>query len=120
MGCELFYYRQLFAGLLDLKNAVETRVSDNINIGNSQLSQQCFALHVLHKEMCEAFQYAAILPAIPLEKYLIGTENAAYAVGGNTTMLQDMEVVVPEFIFDEESHHGFYRAKETACIAYSV
>ena len=35
-------------------------------------------------------------------------------------MLKNVEVVVPEFILDEEGHHGPYRPKKAAGVAYGV
>ena len=35
-------------------------------------------------------------------------------------MLQDMQIVVPEFVLDEESHHGTNRTQEPAGIGHRV
>ena len=35
-------------------------------------------------------------------------------------MLQDMEVVVPELVFDEESHHGTHGTQEAAGIGDGI
>jgi hypothetical protein len=63
--------------------------------------------------MREAVQYATILSAIPLEEHLVRTEDARYTINRHIPVLQDMQVVIPELILDEESHHRTYSPQET-------
>ena len=70
--------------------------------------------------MCKAVQHATILTAIPLEEHLIGTEDARHAIDRHATMLQDMQVIIPELILDKESHHRSHRAQETTRIGDGV
>ena len=66
--------------------------------------------------MRETVQYPSILPTIPLEEHLIWTEYARHTIDGHIPMFQDMQVVIPELILNEESHHGTHQSQETTGI----
>ena len=105
---ELLDDGQLAGLLLDLQDAVEAGVARDADVGQPDGGQQLAALLVLHEEVGEALQDAAILTSIPSEEHLSVAEDARHAVGGHAAMLQDVEVVVPELILDEEGHLGPY------------
>ena len=65
-------------------------------------------------------EHTAILAAVPLEEYLVGTEDAADAIHGHVPVLQDVQVVVPELVLDEERHHGTDSPQEAARIGNRV
>ena len=117
---EGFHQGQLFAGLLDLQHSVEACVAHHFYVLDAQRSEQQLALLVLHEEGGEARQHLGIVAAVPLEEHLVLAEDARHAVGGHATVLQHVEVVVPEFILDEEGHHRSDRAQEAAGIAHRV
>ena len=117
---ELFNDRQLFSLLLDLEHTVETGVASDGHVVETYLIEELLALLVLYVEMGEAFQYLAVLTTVPAEEYLSVAENAGYAIYGYVTMLQDMQVVVPEFVLDEESHFRTYGTQEAACVGDGV
>jgi len=117
---ESLYQRQLPAGLLDLQHAVEPGVAGDRNIVETDGMKQRAALLVLHKEMGEAAQHLGIAPGIPLEEHLIGAENARDTIRGHSPMLQDVKVVVPKLIFDEERHLRPHDAQEATCVADRV
>ena len=57
-----------------------------------------------------------ILTTIPFEKYLIRTENTADTINRHTTMLENMQIVIPKLILNEESHDWTYGTQKTARI----
>ena len=70
--------------------------------------------------MCEAFQYATVLMTVPTEEYLIIAENAANTIHRYTTVLEDMQVVVPELVLNKERHLRTNGAQEATRIRDSV
>ena len=80
------------------------------------LLQQRFADLVLHKEMRETVQYTTILPTVPLEEHLFRTEDARYTIHRNMSVFQDMQIVIPELVLNEESHHRTDGTQETTGI----
>ena len=70
--------------------------------------------------MGEAVEHTAILTAIPLEEHLIRTEDARYTIHGHSTVLENMHVVIPELVLDEESHHRTDGTKETTGVGDGV
>ena len=119
-GRKRFNQRDLLSQRLDGHDAVETGVAHNLSLGDANLSQELAALLILHEELGETFQYTRIGTSVPTEENLIGTENAAHTIGGHAAVLQDVEIVVPEFVLDEKSHHGAHRAQETAGIGHRI
>lgn len=112
--------RQSLRCLLDLQHTVEAGVTDNRDIMDTYLGKQVLADLVLHIEMGEALQHMRILPSVPLEEYLVGTEDAADTIDGHATVLEDMQVVIPELVFDEERHHRMDGPQETAGVGDGV
>ena len=106
--------------VLDLQHAVETGVARNGYIGQADSFQQLLAFFILHIEMGEAFQDASILLAIPAEEHLPFAEDTADAIYGHTTMLKDVQVVIPELVLDEESHLGPYGTQEATGVRNRV
>ena len=82
--------------------------------------QQLSALLVLYEELSNAMQHLAILLAVPAEEYLILTEYARHAIYWHSTMLQNVEVVVPELLLDEERHNRTHCTQEAARVANGV
>ena len=82
--------------------------------------KQLLALFVLNKEMGEAVEHLPIATSVPFEKHLTGTEDTRHAIERHLTMLEDMQVVGPELILDEERHDRSHRTQETAGIADGV
>ena len=70
--------------------------------------------------MSEAIKHTAVLTTVPLKEHLIRTEDTRHTIDRYTTMLQDVQVVVPELVFDKESHHRSDRAQESASVSYCV
>ena len=117
---KLLHYGQLLGSGLDLQNTVEACVANNGNVRNANGCQQFLAHLVLHIETGKASQHMSILPAIPAEEDLSGTEDAADTIDGNATMFQDVEIVVPELVLDEESHHRTNGTQEAAGVGDGV
>ena len=117
---ECLDYRKLLGQRLDGHDAVEAGITHYLCFRDANLSQKLAALLILNKELGETLQHTRIGTSVPPEENLVGTEDAAHAIGGNTAMLQDMQIVVPEFVLDEESHHGTNRAQEPAGIGHRV
>ena len=117
---KLFHNWQHLGLLHYLQHTVEAGVARDVYIGDTDAFQQFAAHLVLHEETGEAFQHTPILPTIPAEEHLARTEDAAHAVGGHTAMFQDMEVVVPELILDEERHAGTHQSQEAARVAGGI
>ena len=65
-------------------------------------------------------QHPTVLTTIPLKEDLVFTEDARYAIHWHMSVLQDMKIVIPEFILDKERHHGSHRTKEPAGIGDGV
>ena len=112
--------RKFLALLLDGEHAVEASVATDSDIMDANLGEQFARALILHEESCEAFQHFAVLSAVPAEENLVGTEDGADAIDRNIAVAQDMEVVIPELILDEERHFRSYGAQESACIVWSV
>ncbi len=117
---EVLHDRQSLRCLLDLQHTVEAGVTDNRDIMDTYLGKQVLADLVLHIEMGEALQHMRILPSVPLEEYLVGSEDAADTVDGHATVLEDMQVVIPELVFDEERHHRMDGPQETTGISDGI
>ncbi len=59
--------------------------------------------------------------AAPLaEEALAGTEDGGYEVSGDAAFVEFLEIVAPEFIFDEDGHRGADKVKEFADAAGGV
>ena len=112
--------RQMLAGLLYLQHAVEPRIARNRHVADAYRGQQAAALLVLHKEMRETSKHLSITLAIPTKENLVGTEDAANAICRHTTMLKDVQVVVPKLVLDEKGHHGAHQPQETAGVERRV
>ena len=70
--------------------------------------------------MGEALQYVSVLAAIPLEENLILAEDATHAVHRDIAVFQNVQVVVPKLILDEEGHFGAYDAQKSTRIGDGV
>jgi len=103
-----------------VEDAVEAGVADDGDVGDADLRQQLAALVVLHVEMGEAPEHVGILTTVPAEEDLVGSEDAGDAIDGDAAMAQDVQVVVPELVLDEERHDGSDGAQEAACVADGV
>ena len=57
---------------------------------------------------------------IPTEKNLIGTENGRYAIGGNTSPMQLIQVILPKFVLDKKHHTGISQFYKPTDITRSV
>ena len=112
--------RQLLRLLLNLEHTVEAGVTRYRDIRDANFGQQLAADLVLHKEMGEAVEHTAILAAIPLEEHLVGTEDTADAIDRHVPVLQNVQVVIPELVLDEERHHGTDSPQEAAGIGNRV
>ena len=62
----------------------------------------------------------AVLASIPAEEDLVRAENTADTIHGHIPMLEDMQIVVPELVLDEECHHGSDGSQESACVGNGV
>ena len=108
-------YQGQFLGLtLDLQHAVEACVTRYLNVGDAERGKQTLALVVLDEEACEAFQHPAVRTPVPTEEHLTLTEDAADAVNGHATPLEDVQVVPPKLILYEESHLRMHEVEELA------
>ena len=58
--------------------------------------------------------------AVPAEEHLVRTEDTRDTINGNVAVFQDVQVVVPELILDEERHHRMYGTQEATGIGDSV
>ena len=114
------YNGQMFRLLLDLEHPIETGVAGHGHIRDTNLGQQFAALLVLHIEMGETTQHPGITAGIPAEENLVGTEDARHAVDGYISAFQDMQIIVPELILDEEGHHRTHQSQETDGIKWRV
>ena len=103
-----------------MQHTVEAGVAHDGDVGDANGIQQFAALLVLHIEVRETAQYVGILTTIPAEEYLAGTEDAADAIDWYATMAQDVQVVVPELVLDEEGHDGSYGSEKASGIGDSV
>ena len=117
---KLLHQWQLLRLFLNLQHSVEAGVANDFHFGDAKCLQQFATLFVLYKEVGETLQYAPILPSIPAEEHLLRTEDAADTIHWHLTMLQDVQVVEPELILDEESHAGTHRTQETTGVADGV
>ena len=70
--------------------------------------------------MVEVAQHMSVRTAIPLEKYLPATENGGNAVHRNTTLMQFVQIVLPELVLDEECHAGIHDIQELLHISRLV
>ena len=70
--------------------------------------------------MCKALQHRGILTAIPLEEHLIRAENARHTIDRHMTVFQNMQVVIPELVLDEEGHHRTNGPEEAAGVGNRV
>ena len=70
--------------------------------------------------MGETLQHTPILPAIPTEEYLILTKYAADAKNRNMTVLQDVQIIIPKLILDEESLFRTHQSQKTTGITDCV
>ncbi len=105
---------------LYLKYAVEACVAGDGHVVDAYTSEQLLALLVLYVEVGEAVQYFRVAPPVPLEEYLVVPEYAAHAVHRYFAVLQYVQIVVPELVFDEESHHRPYHSQEPDGVNRSV
>ena len=101
---ETLHNRQLLRSCLNLQDAVETSIAYYLNILDAYLGQQFFTHLILYIETGKAFQHMTILTTIPAEEYLSWTENTADTIDRNATMTQNMQIVIPELVLDEECH----------------
>ena len=70
--------------------------------------------------MSKSPQHLTISLPIPTEKNLIGTENGRYAIGGNTSPMQLIQVILPKFILDKKHHTGISQFYKPTDITRSV
>ena len=70
--------------------------------------------------MSETTQHMTVLVAIPLEEDLIGAEDTRHAIHRNTTMTEDVEIVVPELVLYEECHHWAHGTQKATSIANGI
>ena len=117
---ECLNYWQLLCLLLYSKYTVEACIAHHIYIVYPDAAEQSFALFVLYEEMSDATQNVRVFFAIPAEENLTGTENATNAIYRHTSMLKDMQIVVPELIFDEERHNGSHKAQKAQRVGNGV
>ena len=61
-----------------------------------------------------------VLATIPAEEHLTWTEDAADTIDGNATMAQDVQIVVPELVLNEERHHRTDGTQEATGIGNGV
>ena len=100
--------------------AVEAGVACDIDVVDADGGEELFALLVLHEEVGEALEHMSVGSAVPAEEDLVGTEDAADAIDRHATMAQDVNIVVPELVFDEECHGGAHGAQEAQCVGWCV
>ena len=103
-----------------MEYTVEAGITHHRDIRDTDLPQQFPADLVLYEEMRKTVQHPSVLPTIPLEEYLIRTEDARHTIDGHIPMLQDMEVVIPELILDEERRHRTHQSEKTDGIDRSI
>ena len=70
--------------------------------------------------MGETVQHPAILATIPFEEHLVWTEDARHRIDRHPTMFQDMQIIIPELILDEESHHRTDGTKEATGVGNRI
>ena len=70
--------------------------------------------------MGKAVEHTTILTSVPTEEDLVRTENAGHAIDGYAAVFQDMQVVIPELVLDEERHHGADITQEATGIGDGV
>ena len=107
-------------GLGDLVHAVESGVAGEGGI-DAVTGEQLEALLVLHEDVAVAepdlFQEPT---AMGSEEVLLRAEDGGEEVGGDLAAAELAEVVVPEFVFDEEGRHGAVGVEQAACVARGV
>lgn len=105
---ESLYDGQSFGLFLYLKHTVKACVSGNGCLIDADAGQQVFALLILHEEVSDATKNFVIGLSIPFKEDLIRSEDRTDTVNGDAAKPKDIQVVVPEFILDEESHGWLY------------
>ena len=103
-----------------LQHTVEACIACHGDVVVAQFCQQLFRILCLDKEMCEASQHRTILISVPTEEDLAGTEDGTDAIDRHMAVTQDVEVVVPELILDEERLHRPHGTQETACVGEGI
>lgn len=104
-----------------LVDAVEACVAGEGAVADVVAVEELEALCVLDEEVGEGEgELAEEPPAVGLEEVLVGAEDGGEEVGGNVTEPECAEVVVPEFVFDEEGGGGVSGGEEAACVAGCV
>ena len=111
---ESLYYRQVLCGVAYLQYTVEASVAYNLGAVDAYALKKLLALLVLHEELGDTMQHTGVLLAIPTEEDLVRSEYARHAVDRHSTMLQYVEIVVPELILNEESHNGTHGTQESS------
>ena len=111
-----FHHRQLLGSLFDLQHAVKAGIANHGHLVDANLCQQLSADLVLHEEVGKAVQYASVATSIPLEEHLFRSEDARHTIYRHLSVFEDVQVVVPKLILDEECHDWTYGTQETACI----
>ena len=99
-----FHQRKVFGLFANLQHTVETSISHHCHTTDTNLRQIAFGGLILHKQMIEIFQHIAISSSIPFKEYLSTTENGRYAIYWNTTFMKFIQIILPEFVLDEERH----------------
>ena len=112
-GGKLLYEGQGTGGALDVQYSVETCVADDGDVVlDVQRGKEVCRLLVLDEEMRDFVEHLGVAAAVPAEEDLVGTEDAADGVHGDSQSLAPLQVVLPELILDEEQHLGFDEVEE--------
>ena len=89
--------------MADIQHAVKTIIAHNCHIGHANCRQQFFGNFVLYKQMNKVLSTSLYLFPYQRKKNLIGTENGRYAIGGNTSPMQLIQVILPKFVLDKKN-----------------
>ena len=95
---------------------IETSISRYRDSCYAYFLQQLATGFVLHIEMRKTTQHPRIATGIPSEEYLLRTEDTGHAVNRDISVLQNMQVIIPKLVLDEERHHRTYQTQETESI----
>jgi len=110
----------LFRTLVVRPDGTPTMSAHNVYVGNADSGQQQTALLVLNEETREAVEHLCIAAAIPFEEHLTLAENTTHAIRGYIAVFQNMQVIIPELVFNEECYFGSYQTKESPGIADGI
>ena len=123
VACKLFHQWEWGSSILDGNHTIQSGVAHHRHILDAMLHQQVLRTLVLNKqvvELTDGFQGRVFAKQVPLEEVLVGTEDAAHAVGLDAFATTNEQVVQPELILDEDGNLWMCQTQEGKCVAWCV